>query len=296
MSGGICPVVARGGSLHRVRCCGCLSILARGGSFRCAPCCCGGHAGGGLPCVPGGYRTGNRSAHHATIYSATVCSSRDCDENAQCSSQGSKVTCVCKTDYEGNGRVCVPKNPCNQNNGDCPVNSTVCAFSGANKSTCQCMAGMRPVGGSAQFGCELVSACLKDSCHPSASCRTGLDGHDRCECSSEQIGDGWRCYGNLMEQLLELDRTGDHRGNLTETIALFEKGCSLLLNHDGPFTAFIPLLRTPLTGVNEEEVCKNHLILGEHLYKDLEGKDFSLYGGGRLRSKGNKVNTQDTWK
>lgn len=44
-----------------------------------------------------------------------------------------------------------------------------------------------------------------------------------------------------------------------------------------------------LQGVNEELVCKNHLILGQHLYKSLEGRDFNLYGGATLRSKDNKV-------
>lgn len=44
-----------------------------------------------------------------------------------------------------------------------------------------------------------------------------------------------------------------------------------------------------LQGLNEELVCKNHLILGQHLYKNLEGRDFDLYGGGKFRSKGNKV-------
>lgn len=44
-----------------------------------------------------------------------------------------------------------------------------------------------------------------------------------------------------------------------------------------------------MQGLNEELVCKNHLILGQHLYKDLEGRDFELYGGAKFRSKGNKV-------
>lgn len=217
---------------------------------------------------------------------ATVCSTGDCDANAQCSTQGPKISCACNADYEGDGRVCVPKNPCLQSDRGCPANSTVCVFTGPNKSICKCMAGMRQVLG--REDCVLESACVWGPCHGSASCRTGLDGRARCECSSEQIGDGYRCYGNLMEQLLELDRAGEHRGNLTATVSLFEKGCSMLLNHNGPFTAFIPLLRTPLTSVNEEEVCKNHLVLGEHLYNDQEGKDLTLYGGGRLRLKGNK--------
>lgn len=41
--------------------------------------------------------------------------------------------------------------------------------------------------------------------------------------------------------------------------------------------------------LHEERVCKNHLILGQHLYKNLEGHDFDLYGGAKFRSKGNKV-------
>lgn len=51
------------------------------------------------------------------------------------------------------------------------------------------------------------------------------------------------------------------------------------------------LFKLPLSlqGGNEEVVCKNHLILGQHLYKDLEGRDFILYGGAKFRSKDNKV-------
>lgn len=44
-----------------------------------------------------------------------------------------------------------------------------------------------------------------------------------------------------------------------------------------------------LQGINEEVLCKNHLILGQHLNKDLEGRDFTLYGGAKFRSKDNKV-------
>ncbi len=62
-----------------------------------------------------------------------VCSARDCDVNAQCSSQGSKVSCSCKPDYQGDGRICVPRNPCSENNGGCPINSTICVFRGPNK-------------------------------------------------------------------------------------------------------------------------------------------------------------------
>ncbi len=42
-------------------------------------------------------------------------------------------------------------------------------------------------------------------------------------CDAGQIGDGRRCYGNLMERLIELDRSGNQRENLTGAVALFGK-------------------------------------------------------------------------
>ncbi|KAM4587188.1 stabilin-1 [Odontesthes bonariensis] len=232
-------------------------------------------------CLPGYRRT---SQNKCSIF----CSQRDCDVNAQCSLKASKISCACKADYEGDGRICVPRNPCLENNGGCPFNSTVCVFKGPNKSSCECMSGMSPVGGSPESGCQLVSACSPDTCHPTAVCETELSGKPRCVCQRGQIGDGRRCYGNLMERIIELDSSGSQRGNLTGTVALFERGCSLKLSHVGPLTAFIPLLKAPLTGVNEEVVCTHHLILGQHLYSSLQGQDFYLLGGGMMRVKTNQ--------
>uniref|UniRef100_A0A8C5D8R9 Stabilin 1 n=1 Tax=Gouania willdenowi TaxID=441366 RepID=A0A8C5D8R9_GOUWI len=232
-------------------------------------------------CLPGYRKTPKNKC-------SSVCSQKDCDVNAACTSQGSKITCTCKADYEGDGRACVPKNPCTVNNGGCPINSTVCIFKGPNKSSCQCMFGMSAIGGAPELGCQLVSACREDTCDPSAACETGLDGQPRCTCKASQIGDGRRCYGNLMSRIVDLNIAGEHSGKLTGNLLLFGNGCLRLLSHNGPFTAFIPLLETPLTGIKEESVCKNHLILGQHLYKDLEGRDFNLYGGFRLRTKENK--------
>uniref|UniRef100_A0A3Q4HAZ7 Stabilin 1 n=1 Tax=Neolamprologus brichardi TaxID=32507 RepID=A0A3Q4HAZ7_NEOBR len=221
-----------------------------------------------------------------------VCSQRDCDVNAQCSSRGLKVSCACKPGYLGDGKICIPQNPCLDNNGGCPLNSTVCVFKGANKSSCACMSGMSPIGGSPESGCQLVSACSVDTCDPTARCQTELNGEPRCVCEVDQISDGRRCYGNLMERVMELDRSGSWRGNFTGAISMFEAGCPRLLNHNGPFTAFIPLLKSPLPvghlDLNQETLCKNHLILGQYLYKDLTGRDFNLYGGSKLRTKENK--------
>ncbi|XP_041836140.1 stabilin-1 [Melanotaenia boesemani] len=219
---------------------------------------------------------------------ASICLDDACDINAVCVTRGSKSSCSCKAGYEGDGSICVPINPCLKNNGGCPFNSTVCVFRGPNKSSCKCMSGMSPIGGSPEFGCQLDSACSPDTCHPTATCQTELDGQPSCVCKPGQIGDGQRCYGNLMERLVEMDASGSQRENLTGTVTLFETGCVHLLSHNGPLTAFFPLLKAPLTGVDEEWVCKSHLILGQHLYDDLQGRDFNLYGGGKLRVKANK--------
>uniref|UniRef100_A0A1A8VAK7 Stabilin 1-like n=1 Tax=Nothobranchius furzeri TaxID=105023 RepID=A0A1A8VAK7_NOTFU len=160
---------------------------------------------------------------------SAVCSQASCDVNARCSLQGSKVKCTCKANYEGDGRICVPRNPCLENNGGCPINSTVCVFRGPNNFSCECMSGMLPVGGSIESGCQLQSACSPDTCDPTALCQTHLDGKPRCVCELGHIGDGRRCYGDLMERLTELDSSGGLKGNLTGAVALFERGCSKVL-------------------------------------------------------------------
>ncbi|XP_061542786.1 stabilin-1 isoform X4 [Phycodurus eques] len=233
-------------------------------------------------CLPGYWKTPQNQC-------GSVCVSSSCAVNARCSSQGSKVTCACKADFEGDGRVCVPRNPCAVNNGGCRLNSTVCVFKGPNKAACECMSGMSPVGGTVESGCQLLSACSADSCHSSAVCQTGLDGKARCVCQPGEIGDGRRCYGNLMERLRDLNRNGAHREKLMGAIDLFERGCLNLLSHNGPFTLFVPQLQTPLTSVNEETVCRNHLILGQHLLRDMtDGREFDMYGGAHMRSKDDK--------
>ncbi|XP_029947461.1 stabilin-1 [Salarias fasciatus] len=229
-------------------------------------------------CLPG-YRKSSRNT------CTRVCSQKDCDVNAQCSSQGSKVVCTCKPDYEGDGKVCVPRNPCSENNGGCPVNSTVCVFDGPNKSICKCMFGMSPIGGDPKSGCQLVSACFSDTCHPTATCQTGVDGQPRCVCGESQIGDDYRCYDNLMDRLLQLELSRDHRDNMTLAVSLFENGCYDQLRHSRSLTVFLPLVSSLPTGVNQKVLCQRHIILGHHRYADLTGKAHEMYGGGLLRTK-----------
>ncbi|XP_077459834.1 stabilin-1 isoform X3 [Stigmatopora argus] len=218
-----------------------------------------------------------------------ACASSSCDVNAHCSSQGSKVSCACKADYEGDGRVCVPRNPCASRNGGCPLNSTVCVFKGPNKAACKCMSGMNRVEGAGELLCHLISACKPDTCHSSAVCQTGLDGKARCVCRPDEIGDGRRCFGRLSKRLLDLNRDGAFRQTLNGAVDLFVKGCPSLLVRNGPLTVFVPQLRSPLASVNVEELCRDHLILGQHLLRDMiKGPDLDMYGGAKMRFKGDK--------
>lgn len=152
----------------------------------------------------------NLTGLRSFILCSDICSQRDCDVNAQCSMQGSKVSCTCKPGYLGDGKLCIPQNPCLDSNGGCPMNSTVCVFRGANKvsrtakseveskalnlcvtplsaclsvsqSSCECMSGMTPIGGSPKSGCRLVSTCSENTCHPTARCQPELDGRPRSD-------------------------------------------------------------------------------------------------------------------
>ncbi|XP_030632865.1 stabilin-1 [Chanos chanos] len=237
-------------------------------------------------CLPGYKKVG----HICT----GVCSSNVCDVNADCSYKGGGLfQCKCKEGYEGDGKHCTPVNPCAKNNGGCPVNSTVCEYTGPGKSKCVCMSGME--GSDPSAGCTLKSVCTASTCHRNAYCETGQDGIPRCFCDADKIGDGRRCYGNIIERVLELDTEGSHKGKLTGAISLLEGGCELSLNMHGPFTAFVPLLQSPLAvstiekcGASGNFLCKHHLILGQRLYRDLESNDLWTYGGAKIRFKMNK--------
>lgn len=222
-----------------------------------------------------------------------MCSPGICDVNAKCSFSGGKFHCECEEGFKGDGYHCVPINPCDTNNGSCPLESTLCEFTGPGKSKCVCLPGSESPDPSK--GCKPKPVCTPGSCHSSARCEVNSNGLPRCRCTAQQIGDGRRCYGNLMERVLELDREGSQAGNLTGSIHFFEQACEFTLSQHGPFTAFIPVGQNPfqtLVGKSSSNilnaVCKNHLILGQKLYSDLEGKDMWMYGGEKIRFKTKK--------
>ncbi|RXN30465.1 stabilin-1-like protein [Labeo rohita] len=177
--------------------------------------------------------------HHRFYSVLGVCSPGICDANAKCSFSGGKFQCECEEGFRGDGKHCVPINPCDTNNGGCTVESTACEFTSPGKSKCVCLPGMESSDPSK--GCTQKSACTPGSCHVSAHCETNSDGTPSCRCNAQQIGDGRRCYGNLMERVLELDREGSQAGNLTGSVRFFEQACEFTLSQHGPFTAFIPV-------------------------------------------------------
>ncbi|MBN3308760.1 STAB1 protein, partial [Amia calva] len=210
------------------------------------------------------------------ILDANICAKNVCDQNAVCVYNGPRYyRCTCKEGYTGDGKVCIPVNPCTEGNGGCPTNSTNCVYSGPGKTRCVCKSAF--VGSTPSAGCSLKPVCTQTTCDSSARCEDGVDGIPSCVCTSEQISDGRRCYGDIMERVLELDREGRQKGKLTGAISLFEKGCQLSLL--GPFTVFIPALKSPVTDFSETFLCKLHIIPGQHLYRDLQDKDLWTLGG-----------------
>ncbi|KAA0711995.1 Stabilin-1 Fasciclin [Triplophysa tibetana] len=189
--------------------------------------------------------------------------------------------------FVGDGKHCVPINPCDTNNGGCQKDSTTCEYTGPGKSKCVCLPGTGPW--DALTGCLPKSACTSSSCHSSATCETSSDGTPRCICNAQQIGDGRRCYGNLFERVMELEREGGKANS--GSLRMLEKGCKLTLSQHGPFTFFMPMEFKTVLGKSTaimNEFCKHHLILGQRLYKDLEGNDLWTYGGEKIRFKTNK--------
>ncbi|KAG7472881.1 hypothetical protein MATL_G00113920 [Megalops atlanticus] len=232
-------------------------------------------------CLPGFKKTG-------LTCTGAMCSLNVCDENAECTELGPRrYQCRCNAGYEGNGRVCAPLNPCTTDNGGCPTDSTICVYTSPGRSRCVCKRGYE--GSTPEMGCRLKSACTESTCHRTARCQTDQNGLPTCTCEAEQIGDGRRCYGNILERVLELDREGPMRGNLTGAIQLFEKGCQLTLSKHGPFTAFIPLLRQPLPSVSERFLCRQHLVPGQKILNQLQGNDFWTLGGEQLRFRDDKT-------
>lgn len=95
----------------------------------------------------------------------------------------------------------------------------------------------------------------------------------RCLCESGQIGDGRRCYGNLMERIIELDRSGNQRENLTGAVALFGKITTDLKQCLLSYTALY-CMRVCITGLTD--FPHRHVVIYSLDY-DFENTEEKLY-------------------
>jgi hypothetical protein len=118
-----------------------------------------------------------------------------CDPNATCAvDQNQHVTCTCKTNYVGDGRVCSPSSGgCAVNNGGCDPHAT-CAVDQNQHVTCTCNGNY--VGDGRECSLSIGNdPCNQHNggCDPNATCSREGDFQVGCVCHPGYVGDGLTC-------------------------------------------------------------------------------------------------------
>ncbi|XP_053576998.1 stabilin-1 [Bombina bombina] len=213
-------------------------------------------------CMPG---YSKKNTNSCKLESA--CKPSSCSRDAVCMSTGpQKFKCMCKTNFYG--KTCKPFNPCTLNNGGCIENSTRCKYQGPGRSYCSCNPGM--VTKNISAGCYFPPTCSINVCDKSANCEVSATGKKLCLCENGEIGDGKACYGNILHQIQMINMEPPFRKKITGALRIFEEGCALALRKHGPFTILVPTMK--IQEMNEtlaKEICKVHIIPGQHLLEDL---------------------------
>ncbi|XP_070557587.1 stabilin-2-like isoform X3 [Ptychodera flava] len=189
-----------------------------------------------------GYKANEESGTCMEIDPCTL-NSTLCHQEATCMHTGpNQHSCDCNEGFEGDGQLtCRPINPCNTDYGGCPTNTTLCVFDGPGQSHCQCKWGYESY--REGIGCSLLDICpRRTDCHINADCRTVRPYEIRCICKPGYMGDGYICYGNIIQQLLALnaDVNGPLYGDLSSAISSIQQIHGSVLTNAGPFTVFIP--------------------------------------------------------
>ncbi|KAM4676890.1 stabilin-2 [Discoglossus pictus] len=169
------------------------------------------------------------------------CSKKVCDAAADCTYLGPNLhQCTCRVGYRGDGSVCLPIDPCQENFGKCPTTSSICKYDGPGKSHCDCKEGYKNF--QPGTGCSLTDVCAtRNPCSKNANCTTVAPGRSECTCKKGYIGDGIECFGNILDRMKELNtEPGQWQGKLSTAISLFEV-YSWPLSSLGPFTVFVPI-------------------------------------------------------
>uniref|UniRef100_A0A674K483 Stabilin 2 n=1 Tax=Terrapene triunguis TaxID=2587831 RepID=A0A674K483_9SAUR len=230
------------------------------------------------------------------------CLKKVCDPNAYCTYLGpNRHKCVCQEGYRGDGQVCLPIDPCQRMFGNCPTESTICRYDGPGKSHCECKEHYRNlVPGK---GCSMTDICeTNNTCHKNAKCTTVAPGQIVCTCQKGYVGDGFVCYGNIMERIRDLNTEpgGQWQGKLTSAIALIENVYEWPLSSLGPFTVLLPTNKG-FKGINIKDLLSNkenaqyfvklHIIAGQLNTNSLNNIDtiYTLTGKPGEILKGDKV-------
>ncbi|XP_020660055.3 stabilin-2 [Pogona vitticeps] len=186
------------------------------------------------------------------------CAKKVCDPHADCFYLGpNRHKCLCQYGYKGDGQVCIPIDPCQTKFGNCPTESTVCKYDGPGKSHCECKENFRKyVPG---LGCSMTDICTTNNpCHKYAECAMAAPGQTLCTCQKGYVGDGFICYGNIMDQIRDIDGKpgGQWQGKLISAIELFESAYEWPLNSLGPFTVLVPTNKG-FKGINIKDLLSN---------------------------------------
>ncbi|XP_078423897.1 stabilin-2 [Cetorhinus maximus] len=230
-------------------------------------------------CLPGYHTNGSTKCEPINPCLQNVCGS-----NAVCTYLAPNTfTCNCHEGYHGDGQICLPIDPCQKNFGNCPTNSTVCRYDGPGKSHCQCQEGYENL--LAGIGCELTDVCkTNNTCDKNAKCVTVSPGQIECTCNEAYTGDGFDCYGSIMERIKDLNTQsgGQWQGQLTSAMLFFGTSYSKALTNLGPFTLFVPTNKA-FKGVDinrlladkdrTQYLAKLHIIAGQLSITDLNAID-----------------------
>uniref|UniRef100_A0A8C3JY96 Stabilin 2 n=1 Tax=Calidris pygmaea TaxID=425635 RepID=A0A8C3JY96_9CHAR len=231
------------------------------------------------------------------------CSKKVCDPNADCIYLGpNQHKCTCREGYRGDGQVCLPIDPCQATYGNCPPQSTICIYDGPGKSHCECKEHYTNfVPGK---GCSMTDICETNNiCHKKAKCSMATPGQITCTCQGGSVGNGFVCYGNIMERLQDLNAEvgGRWQGKLTSALSLMENVYEWPLSTLGPFTVLVPTNRG-LKGTNIKDLLNNkqkaqyfvklHVISGQLDTSSLNNTNiiYTLTGKSGEISKGEKDN------
>ncbi|XP_048211831.1 stabilin-1 isoform X1 [Perognathus longimembris pacificus] len=218
-------------------------------------------------CLPGHTQQGSK------CIAPNPCQPSPCSPLAHCSvSPKGQAQCHCPENYHGDGRLCLPQDPCTDNFGGCPRNSTLCVYQKPGKAVCSCQPGLLSFNQNASMGC--FAYCARHSCDQSATCQVTPNGKTRCACKEGEVGDGRACYGHLLHEIQRVNQIGLVFLRLRVAITMLEQGCLPILTTSGPFTVLVPSIASSSsssTTINEalaQQLCRQHIIAGQHVLED----------------------------